>query len=93
MRKTLTALTLLAAMAISTQANSMGGGVPLTADEIAHHNAILKKVQADQKKAPVLHRAVVPQPKAAPQAKTPAPVKAKPTTALSRLKSLLKRWF
>lgn len=86
-----------------SQAHAMAGGVPLTSAEMKAHNAIISKVSRDvaQKKAQpkaeakqpvVLHRAVVPQPKPAPLAKTQDPVKAKPTL-LERFIALKRRWF
>lgn len=105
MHKLLLSLLVSSAVAFGgcTVAHSMGGGVPLTADEIQRHNAIMKKISTQprapkvvgaQAKKPVvvLHRAVVPQPKPAPLAKAPDPVKAKPTI-LERFIALKRRWF
>lgn len=105
MRKLLTALVVSSAVALGgcsfiSHAQAMGGGVPLSQAELDKHNATISKLSQPAKpqakrapaKAPVLHRAVVPQPKAAPLPKAADPVKAKPTIG-ERFKALMKRWF
>lgn len=108
MHKLLIALAVSSAVSLGgcnfvSQAHAMAGGVPLTSAELAKHNATLSKLsreaaapkavaKPEAKKPVVLHRAVVPQPKPAPQAKALDPVKTKPTI-LERFIALKRRWF